>query len=391
MPDGPLPLSVLMVLESLFPSPGGGGAESQVRTLGRRMIAEGVGIEVIVPMLRYGPQIASESVDGIPVRRISYRHIARYGAASLLLQLAWLLWRERTRYQVIHAHIAGNMAALCSLMGRLLGKPVIVKLTGLTEMSGGVLDPRGGLGARLRRRLLMMADGYQATSSRIGRMLEDRGFARDKIHLIPNAVDTERFRQQPRDGARRRELAGDARRVGIYVGRLEAVKGLDLLLRAWADVFAGNREGVLLLVGHGTERDALQRQAQALGIADLVRFLGPSDQVEQYLCLADFALLTSMYEGLSNTMLECMAAGLPMVGSLVSGTEDFVLGGRTGWPFTPGDQAGLAECLRQVAACDEAELQRLGRQASEDVVRRASIDAVVADLIKTYRAPASAG
>ncbi len=385
------PLSVLMVLESIFPSAGGGGAETQVRTLGRHMRSLGMHVSVIAPLLSWGPQCAVDAVDGIPVRRIAYRHIPMYGAASLLLKLAWTLWRTRARYDVIHAHIAGNMSAVCSLMGWLLHKPVVVKLTGLTEMSGGVLDAHAGVGARLRRRLLMLAGSYQATSSRIGRLLVERGFSAGKVRLIPNAVDEQRFQRVGRHAESRRALAGDAKRVGIYVGRLEPEKGVELLIRAWARVYGPRRDTVLLLIGSGGMKAEMQALAQALGIAAIVVFVGPRERVEDYLAQADFALLTSMFEGLSNTMLECMAAGLPMVGSLVSGTEDFVQDGKTGWTFPPGDLDALAHCLEQVRDSDDETLARLGAQARDEVGKRASIDAVVTNLIEAYRQPASNG
>ncbi len=380
-------LSVLMVLESVFPSAGGGGAESQVRTLGRHMRAQGMDVRLISPLLSWGPQSAADVVDGIPVRRITYHHIPLVGAASMLMKLAWSLWRTRDQYDVIHAHIAGNMSAVCSVVGRLLRKPVIVKLTGLTEMSGGILDPQAALGSRIRRRLLMRASAYQATSSRIGRMLVDRGFDAKKVRLIPNAVDTQRFQTVAADPQLRQRLVGDAKRMGIYVGRLDPEKGVDLLIRAWARVFSEPGDTALVIVGSGDMRAAMEELARELGIGKLVVFAGPSDHVEAYMAVADFGLLTSMFEGLSNTLLECMASGLPMVGSLVSGTEDFVKDGHTGWTFRPGELEDLVRSLTQVRDADAAELRRLGEQARREVGNRASIDAVVKDLITAYRTP----
>ena len=68
-----------------------------------------------------------------------------------------------------------------------------------------------------------------------------------------------------------------------------------------------------------------------------MQFVGPSSDVQRYLAMAHFGVLASLHEGLSNTLLEYMAAGLPVLGSRVSGTEDFVVAGHTGWLFPPGD------------------------------------------------------
>ncbi|MCM5680333.1 glycosyltransferase [Schlegelella sp. S2-27] len=379
--------SVLMVLESVFPTKGGGGAESQVRTLGRHMRARHLEVSVVVPMVSYGPQLACDSVDGITVRRITYPKLPLLGAASMLFKLGWLLYARRREYSVIHAHIAGNMAAVSCLMGRLLGKTVVVKLTGMTEMLGGILDPRPSWLNRLKRLALRGADHYQATSSRIGRMLVESGFDAGKVRLIPNAVDTDRFASVERDAAVRRELCGERPLIGVYVGRLVPEKGLELLLDGWARVFRERSDAALILVGDGVLRDALVQRAQGLGIADQVHFTGPSDAVEGYLALADFGVLTSLSEGLSNTLLEYMAAGLPVVGSRVSGTEDFVRPGETGWLFEPGDVGDFEHSLRAAAEAGPPVLDRMGTNARGLVVSRASIGSVVQQLAALYGVP----
>lgn len=377
-------LSVLMVMESVFPTSHGGGAESQVRTLGLEFMRRQVPVAVLVPMLRIGPQSAEDDVDGIPVRRITYPKLQVFGSVWMLFKLALQLVRERRRYDVIHAHIAGNMAAVCCVVGRLLRKPVLVKLTGMTEMKGGILDPTPRPVTRLRKRVLRAAGAYQATSDRIARLLVDRGFEAAKVRHIPNAVDVERFARFRGDAALRRQICGERPLVGVYVGRLEAEKGLETLLHGWARVFGERRDAMLVMVGNGSARESLRALCEALAIADQVAFVGPSQQVETYLSIADFGVLTSLHEGLSNTLLEYMAAGLPVLGSKVSGTEDFVIDGRTGWLFPPADVDAFARSLAQAAEGGIDELRRRGREARALVDERASIRSVVDQLQSVY-------
>lgn len=377
--------AILMVLESIFPSPGGGGAESQVRTLALEFLSRGHRLEVVVPMVAGGSQRKHDQVDGIPVTRIPYPKVPWIGAVWMLASLVWLLVARRRHYRVIHAHIAGNMAAVSSVVGRLLGKPVLVKLTGMTEMKGGVLDAQPRPVTRMRAQALKSAGGYQATSCRIGRMLVERGYAPPKVHHIPNAVNLTRFASVARDHALRNALCGDAERVGIFVGRLEPEKGLELMVQGWARVFAGRRGAALLLVGDGSLREGLQASARERGVEGQLVFVGPTAQVERYLALADFGVLTSQYEGLSNSLLEYMAAGLPVLGSEVSGTEDWVQVGRTGWLFPPGDLDGFVRALGRVAATPLHELRRQGSDAFAQVEQRASIPAVVDTLQTLYR------
>ena len=377
--------TVLMVLESIFPSPGGGGAESQVRTLGLEFLRRGQALEVVVPMVASGSQLRCDNVDGIPVTRIAYPKVPLLGASWMLLSLAWLLVKRRNHYQVIHAHIAGNMAAVASLVGRLLGKPVLVKLTGMTEMRGGILDPMPRVSVRLRKLAMRASSAYQATSQRIAALLAERGFEQSKVLHLPNAVDVRRFASTPRDEALRQALCGTRERVGIFCGRLEPEKGIELMVQGWARVFAGREDAALLLVGGGSLMEPLQAMGRALGIERQLVFAGPTHEVERYLALADFGLLTSQYEGLSNSLLEYMAAGLPVVGSRVSGTEDWVIDGRSGWLFAMGDLEAYVRALSAAGACSLAELRQLGRQARRLVDEQASIPAVVDTLQRTYR------
>lgn len=375
---------VMMVLESVFPSTGGGGAEMQVRTLGRHLSRQGIGVSLIVPRVPWGPQPVRDEVDGIEVQRVVYPRVPLLGTACILGQLAWMLWRDRHRYAAIHAHIAGHMAAVSSVVGWLLGKPVIVKLSGVSSGAGAMLQSRPAPGVRLMKAGLRFASHYQAISSRIARLLVERGFEERKVRCIPNGVDALRFATLSRDEARRRELCGEARLAGVFIGRLEPVKGLTALVEAWARVFGPRRDVVLLVVGEGSEGERLEERCRELGIEAQVRFVGPDDEVERYLAVADFGLLPSLSEGLSNTLLETMAAGLPVLGSRVSGTEDFVRPGETGWLFEPGDEAGLEAALREVAEQPPAELRRMGLQARRQVLARASIAAVGAQLSELY-------
>lgn len=379
-------IRVLMVLESMFPMRSGGGVEGQVRTLGANLIERGVGVSLWVPMVAYGKQVRAETVDGIEVTRIAYPKVAKLGATVLLVKLALYLFRARNTYTAIHAHVAGNMAAVCCVMGFLLRKRVLVKLTGMAEMVGGILDPRPSLMIQLRKAALRRATYYQATSSQIAQMLVQSGFAAEKIHRIPNAVDSRRFGSAKRDESLRRQLCGDKSLVGIFVGRLEQEKDLDVLLTAWSAAFAQTLSTSLVIIGSGTMMSCLKTLAGQLGIDGQVVFVGASDSVERYMALADVGLLTSRAEGLSNTLLEYMASGLPVIGSRISGTEDFVEAGKTGWLFPAGDVNQLEQCLHAVAALARDHLAALGENAKRLVASQASIAAVVNRLIHLYQA-----
>ena len=375
---------VLTVLEGTYPRHGGGGAESQVLTLTTRLQKSGVPVSVVVPRVADGPQATRDEVAGVPVVRIAYPRVKLVGGAVMLCRLATHLWRRRRDYEVIHAHIAHNMAAVACVVGRALGKRVYVKITGMREMRGGILDPQPGFSSRLRRRAVQRATAVQATSTRIAQLLRDCGFTAAQVAVLPNGVDTQRFVPLQRDPAARTRHFGDARRVGVFVGRLAPEKGQELLIEAWSRAFPGRTDCRLLLVGDGPTRGTLEALASQRGIAGAVVFAGHSDDVAPWLALADFALLTSLAEGLSNALLEAMASGLPVIGSRVSGTEDFVLDGQTGELFEPGDLDGLVRALQRIDARDDAALARMGAAARAKILAEASLEAVTARLLALY-------
>jgi glycosyltransferase involved in cell wall biosynthesis len=382
MPDSSR--SVVMVLEAKFPAYGGGGAESQVLTLGGCLVDRDVRIQVVVPRVADGPQAERELVERLDVVRIAYPKIRLLGGMIMLVKLAWFLFAQRKHYQVIHAHIAHNMAAVATLMGNLLSKPVVVKLTGMRELVGGILDPNPGWPARIRKFAIQRATLIQATSERIRQTLIDRGFAASQVLVLPNGVDVERFSTSVRDDAFRRELCGDTSVVGVFVGRLAPEKNHELLLRAWAAKLADHHEAKLVLVGDGVMRQSLIELSEQLGISRQIVFAGHSSDVGRYLAIADFGLLTSMAEGLSNSLLEYMAAGLPVIGSRISGTEDFVKPGSTGWLFEPGDGNALAQALGHAVSAGPEQLRAMGEQARQLIMSTASLEAVTNQLMKCY-------
>lgn len=372
-------LRVLMLLESPFPTEGGGGAESQVRTLALALRRRGHDVTVLTPMLPAGPQIVDDVVEGIPVRRITYPRIPLFGSVVLWLRLLAFLWTQRRRFDAWHVHIAHYMGAIACVAGRWLGVPVVVKFSGQWELDSGLLARDAGLSARLARRGLRSARIYQAISRRIAGEIVARGLPADRTAALPNAVDVSRFR--PRTTSLDPALPFTA----VYVGRLQCHKGLDTLVSAWAQAFAGHADARLLLVGAGEDEPALRHQAQRLGVAAGIDFLGHRSDVENVLATAHVAVLPSLIEGLSNSLLEFMASGLPVIASRVSGSEDLIVPGRNGWLFDVGDVDALATALVEAGQMPGDALAALGRSARRDVDKAAGLDGVIDRLLALYR------
>ncbi len=205
------------------------------------------------------------------------------------------------------------------------------------------------------------------------------------ITVIPNGVDTERFRP-PRDRAGERQALGwDPDEVClIAVGRLVPVKDHALLIRAFARATQGMKERVrLYVVGDGPLRNELERLARELGVADRVVLPGRRDDVPALLRAADVFVLPSKSEGMSNTLLEAMSTGLCCVATDVGGNPELVSHGENGLLVPPEDERALASALMRVVRHPEVRMT-LGCAARKFVEERHSLDAMMRGYGRLY-------
>ncbi len=375
-------LRILLVVDGYYPSTG--GAEMQAGLLGRVLTAVGHEVKVLAPRLDRSKPV-TEMLDNISVERIGYPRIPAVGAVILMLRFAWRLLRTRGAYDTIHVHMAKNLAAVAGLLRPLLSATVVTKISGAWEFDGGILDPahRQKPLYRLYNWCVKRADSIQCVSEYTRRRLIEAGYSPRQVLDIPNAVDVARF-DSP---ARPAQFPPAGARV-IFVGRLQKVKGLNVLLDAWARR-AQTKLARLTIAGDGDVRESLMRQAHDLGIADTVDFLGEVNNVPVLLRAADIYVQPSFQEGLPNSVLEAMAAGLPIIATRVSGNEDLVTDGDNGLLAPPGDAAAIATSLDRLLG-DPAAARRMGLRSREIVTGTYGVPAVIAKLEEAYRGGASA-
>ncbi|MBC6445396.1 MAG: glycosyltransferase [Alphaproteobacteria bacterium GM202ARS2] len=161
-----------------------------------------------------------------------------------------------------------------------------------------------------------------------------------------------------------------------FVGRLSAEKNVPCLLRAAKRLQETGQERITIwLIGDGPERPKLEAMAADFGLENL-HFLGARNDVDAILRHADGSVLCSLWEGLSNALLEAMAAGKPVIASDVGGSPEIVHNERNGLLFPSNDDQALADAIRRLAADPELS-QRLGRQGKADIAERFSVHAMV--------------
>lgn len=375
---------ILMVLESIFPTKGGGGAEKQVQTLCKNL-PKHINTKIIVPRVSEGSSKTHDIVDGIEVIRIPYPHIQIIGSFIMLLKLAWYIQKNRRNIDAIHCHIANNMSSIACLLGSILHIPVVVKLTGWLEIEHGIISKNKNIIVKLKRYLIKKATTIQATSHDIEQALFEFGFDRNRVKFIPNSVDTERFKPDFKNkDDLKKSLNIDEQFIVTFIGRLVAEKSLDILFNAWAKTIPKNSSSRLLIIGDGYLRNELESLCQSLELQHQISFIGSSDIVSKYLKITDIGVLPSEFEGLSNALLESMSSAIPMIGSQVSGTVDLIENGVNGWLFEPKNEHQLSEILHLAYNCTNKERIKMGAHARKKIIQYSGIDHIISTLLKYY-------
>jgi glycosyltransferase involved in cell wall biosynthesis len=184
----------------------------------------------------------------------------------------------------------------------------------------------------------------------------------DRLHIVHCGVDV--------DGFAHRQHAGQGNRL-LYVGRLAAVKGLPILLRAMAALKISHPAVSLDVAGDGPDRSMLEQLAAELGIAERVRFLGyqSQQQVRSLLEKTDVFVMSSFAEGVPVVLMEAAAAGVPSVATRIAGIPELIEDGVVGGLLVPpGDVVATAEAIAKLL--NDAELRnRLGSAGREKVSR----------------------
>jgi sugar transferase (PEP-CTERM/EpsH1 system associated) len=297
---------------------------------------------------------------------------------TLPLRLAGLF--RRLKPHVVHTRNWGAVDGIVG--GRLARVPVVVH----GEHGRDIGDPDGSNRKRnlLRQGLFLGVDRCVTVSAELKDWLVTTvGVPARKVHTIPNGVDIDRFK--PRGGAAgRRGLGiGEDEIVVGTVGRLDPIKDYPTLLGAFSRLAARHERLRLVMVGDGPAREALTAQCRELKLEERVSFLGARDDVPELLEAMDLFVLTSLAEGASNTILEAMSTGVPVVATRVGGSPELVADGETGFLVPRRDVAGLTAAMDRYVG-NPAMMRRHGEAARERIVSRYSLGGMLSNYESLY-------
>lgn len=299
---------------------------------------------------------------------------------SLAVEVARLA-RDRG-IDVVHCHhyspyVYGLLASLVA--------PVQLVFTEHGRLSSGAPSRK----RRLVNPLLARLGGRVcAVSADLRRHMLAEGFPAGRVEVIYNGIEPGPRPDATRRAAARRALgvAEDACVIGA-VGRLDPVKHLTLMLQAHALVTARHPHAHAVIVGDGPERARLEAEAARLGISGAVTFAGYRADVRDVMPAFDVYLNCSAYEGVSLTILEAMAARVPVVATPVGGNPEVVIDGETGC-LVPASPVALAEAVVGLLL-DPARRRVMGQAGRWRVRTHFSLARMVEAYAAAYRAPAT--
>lgn len=304
---------------------------------------------------------------------------------------------RETRPDILHAHSPVLNALPALNVGRRLGIPVVYEVRAFWEDAAvdhgttSAWGPRYRLTRSLETHALRRAAAVTTICEGLRGDILARGIPAERVTVIPNAVDVERFAgSHEADPALAKSLGLDGKPVIGFIGSFYHYEGLEVLIRAIPAIVDGSPGVRVLLAGGGPEDARLRAQAAATPHGDRIRFVGrvPHQEIDRYYDLIDVFVYPRLHTRLTDLVtplkpLEAMAQGRLVVASDVGGHRELLRDGSTGTLFRAGDPAALAAAVLRLLGSPER-FPSLRSEARAFVERERSWPTVVDRYRKVY-------
>jgi glycosyltransferase involved in cell wall biosynthesis len=352
-------VKVCFVTPEYFPISGGTGA--YVYYLSRSLQKLGHNVHIVARHT----EDSEDVVDGVSVhyRKGVGNAVTRYwrfarSASKLIKEL-----NKKIGIDIIHANLPlvpsfaipddSARALVCAVHSTWKGEAIVTR-----KDSPKNLNPNEKMMLRFNfllrtyeKKLMDRSDALIAVSKyTIEELTELYGIKGDKIHVIYNGVDVQKFKPQPNRAELRREfeLEGE-QKIVLFVGRLYHRKGLEILLKSIPLVIREFKEVKFAISGTGFKKkeESLRKLAKKLTIEDYVSFLGyvPDEKLPDLYAASDIFVLPAIYENFPFAILEAQATGLPVISTKVGGIPEFLVDNKNGFLIDAGDSTQLTQRL----------------------------------------------
>ena len=304
---------------------------------------------------------------------------ARTDIAADLRAVQDLARKLRRNADLVHAH--GLRAALVGVLA--------AQRAGILSLftAHNLLPPPGRLQRLLLRHLGRVTNGIIAVSQAVADTLVSVGLPAAKIHVIPNGIDLAPFDIPLTNSAvvgvvRPYDIPADAPLV-VGIGRLSPEKGFDVLIKAFAEIFQQMPHAHLLIIGSGSEAEALRFLAAGTSLTDRIHLPGRLDDVVPILRSADVIAIPSRMEGQGIVALEAMAARKALVAARVGGLSETIVENEIGLLVPPDDAPALANALVQLLS-DTPLRTTMGQHGRQRVEQLYTIERMILNIQNIY-------
>jgi glycosyltransferase involved in cell wall biosynthesis len=312
-----------------------GGTERQVANIAQRL--DSSRFDLHLACLRNSGELLEELKD-LDVPRPEFRIGSLYSVSTLIEAIRMFRYLRRNRIQLVHSYgIYPNIFTVP--VARLAGVPIVIASI---RDRGDILKPWQ---RKLQKVVCKLADCILVNAATIRDALIEQGYKPDNIEVIPNGVVPAKAPRSSGIGIREELGLPPSAPIVLVFSRLNRMKGVEYFLEAALQVSKRFADVRFVIAGDGAARAELQEYANRLGIASSVLFTGFRTDLPLLLKEADISVLPSLSEGLSNSILEAMLAGVPVIATDVGGNPEIVEDGVTGLLVPVRDSAALAKAM----------------------------------------------
>ena len=357
-----------------------GGSERQAVNLVRLLKSEGP-FDVFAATLNkegvLGPEIGAVDLSEIP----EFPLTSFYNANFVCQVRRCVKYLRDNKIDIVHTHdfytnIFGMAAA------KIAGVPI--RIASKRETDG----MRSGTQKLIEKIAFQQARAVVVNSAAVRDHLVAYAINSEKIHIIYNGIDVGRFDIADNDRASICEKLGvprdkDTRFITIVANLRHGVKNLPMLLRTAKRVVDAKPDVHFIIAGEGELQTQLKESASDLDIAENVHFIGRCDDVPSLLSASYACVLTSTAEGFSNSILEYMAAGKPVVATNVGGAAEAIIDGETGFLISTDDDKAMAERLIELLD-DELKTSAFGANGKRDAQEKFSQETLLRATVELY-------
>jgi glycosyltransferase involved in cell wall biosynthesis len=351
-----------------------GGTERQFVQLAQKIDPNRFDLHVAC-FERVGSFLPAIEARGVPLTEYGIRRL--YSPSTLRAQWQFARYLRENQIHIVHSYgFYPNFFAVPA--ARLAGVPVVIASI---RDTGEVLEPSK---RRAQRAACRLATHVLANADAVRDRLVQDGYNSAKISVIRNGIIPVQTERLERGGPIRREFGiPDDAPILLVLSRLNALKGIPYLLEAMPSILAKFPKTRLLIVGDGAQRETLERQSESLGLKRAIIFTGFRLDVPNLLRETSISVLPSLSEGLSNVLIESMAAGIPTVATMVGGNFEVIRDGVTGFLVPPKSSSELSRAILLLLN-DPEMAENMGKVGILHIRQRFSIDRALHETEQLY-------